>query len=245
MPIEMMTLGGFAFRVLDAPLDDIERAASWRWTPIEGVGSRPQWQYLGPSVESVKLNGVWYPAQGGRADPAAELRAEAERGEPLRLMDGGGRVLGMWVVRRVEERRMNLLDAGAPRRIEYRIDLALHAPAAAQPRSQAVVEDSGVSLQGPAAVANFERIQLLRADVREELDERVSAVDRARALARRGLGLRDALERTAGSRAQELYAALDERGLGTIPRRLWGPSELMALAPDVPDVLGEPPGRLL
>ena len=234
MPTEMMTLGEFPFRVLDVPLDEIERFASWRWAALEGIGARPAWQYLGPGQESVTLNGVSFPAHAGRTDPAAALRAEAGRGEPLRLMGGEGRVLGMWAVRRIEERRTQLIDSGAPRRVEYRIELALHSPAAAQPRSRIAAEDSGVSLEGPAAAADLQRIELLRADVREQLNERVSAIDRAKALARKGASLRDALERTAGSQAQELYSLLDKTGLGKIPRRLWGPSELMALAPDIP-----------
>ena len=137
---------------------------------------------------------------------------------------------------------MQLIDTGNPRRVEYRIELALHTPAAAQPRSRIAAEDSGVSLEGPEAAADFREIELLRADVREQLNERVSAIDRARALTRQGVGLRDALERTAGSNAQQLYSLLDEQGLGAIPRRLWGPSELLALAPDVP---GESAAQLL
>lgn len=49
---------------------------------------------------------------------------EAGRGEPLLLSEGTGRILGRWVIRQIEETRRELEADGAPRRIEFRLDLA-------------------------------------------------------------------------------------------------------------------------
>lgn len=233
----MMSLGGFAFRVRQAPVDEIERAAAWRWEPMERIGAAPAWQFVGPAEQTIVLTGVTFPAVSGFPDPAEAMREEAGRGEPLRMMDGTGRILGMWTVRRIEERRTALIDTGSPRRVEYRLELALHTPASGSPRRRIAVEDSGI-VEGGRAQEDFERIELMPAEIRSELAERVSKVDRARALARKGLSLREALEREAGSQAGELYDQLDRAGLGDVARRLWGPSELLALAPRVPRIPG-------
>ena len=234
MPIDMMTLGDYVFSIESAPVDKLDRVAEYRWASQEAIGARPSWQWLGPGQETVTLSGVGFPAWRGGARQAEALRAAAAAGEPLRLMDGSGRVLGFWVVRRIEERRSGLLAGGGPRRIEYRLELALHAAPSASAATSPAIEDSGIALLGSAAEADFQRIELLPAEIRGELDERLSAIDRARSLERKGLSRLEALQRVAPDRAQELYGLLDETGLGAIPRRLWGPSELMQLAPSIP-----------
>ena len=234
MPTEIITLGEYAFSIESAPLEELQRIAEYRWASTDRIGARPGWQWLGPGRETIALSGVGFPAWRGGARQADSLRAAAAAGEPLRLIDESGRILGFWVVRRIEERRSALLAGGGPRRIEYRLELALHDEPSGLAAASPAVEDSGVALMGASAQEDFQRIELLRADVREDLAERVSQIDRARALARRGLSLRDALERTAGERAQELYELVDRTGLGAVPRRLWGPSELLKLAPRAP-----------
>lgn len=204
--------------------------------PQERIGSAPAWQWLGAGEDSITLSGVSFPAYRGGTRQAEALRAKASSGEPQQLMDGSGRVLGAWVVRRIEETRSDPVSTGEPRRIEYRVELSLHSALSRPgvPVPAIAREDSGAGLEGSAARADFERIQLLRAPVREELAERLSLIDKARALTRKGLSRLDALDQVAGERAQDLYELLDRTGLGEIPRRLWGPSEMLALAPDVP-----------
>ncbi|MDE0434057.1 MAG: phage tail protein [Bryobacterales bacterium] len=52
------------------------------------------------------------------------MRAEAARGEPLDLSTGDGSIMGKWVITRIEETRRVLDADGAPRRIEFRLQLA-------------------------------------------------------------------------------------------------------------------------
>lgn len=235
MAASMFTLGPVVLSVPALAATEAVRTARHRWTPQERIGARPGWQWLGPGEEALVLSGVSIVLAAGTADAVSALRRAAADGEALSLADGDGQVLGRWGVRSVEERRRGIRADGTPRRVDWRLELTLVEPASEPPASPAL------AAEGPEAVAALESIELLRADVREDLAERVSTVDRARDLVRKGASWRSALEDVAGDSAGELEAALERAGLQNIPRRLWGPRQLLGLAPRLPgeDLTGE------
>lgn len=125
MPSEhMMALGKYRFSVSTAAYRELTRSAEYRWAAQERLGRLPARQYLGPGSETVSLSGVIHPHYRGGLGQLDRMRAEAGRGEPLDLSTGDGTIMGKWVVTRIEETRRVLDADGAPRRVEFRLQLA-------------------------------------------------------------------------------------------------------------------------
>ncbi|MCY4584885.1 MAG: phage tail protein [Bryobacterales bacterium] len=125
MPNEqMMALGEYRFSVSTAAYHELTRSAEYRWAAQERLGRLPARQYLGPGAETVSLSGVIHPYYRGGLGQLDRMRAEAGRGEPLDLSTGDGTIMGKWVVTRIEETRRVLDADGAPRRVEFRLQLA-------------------------------------------------------------------------------------------------------------------------
>ena len=125
MPTEhMMALGEYHFSLSTAAYQDLTHSTTYRWQAQERLGRPPARQYLGPGEETITLRGVVHPHYKGGLGQIDRMRAEAGRGEPLLLSEGTGRILGRWVIRQIEETRRELEADGAPRRIEFRLDLA-------------------------------------------------------------------------------------------------------------------------
>ena len=230
--MEMYTLGPLVLGVPALPATEAVRVARYRWSARDRAGAAPGWQWLGPGEDKLTLSGVSLLMAVGRDDAVDALRDLAAAGEARPLADGAGRVLGSWAIRSVEERRRNLRADGTPAVIEWRLELALVEPprgrsSLPRPSPQEVVE-------GSQAAAQLQRIELLEAPVKQQLAERVSAVDRARQAVRRGLSWREALQAQVGSQAVQVEALLDKAGLKGLPRRLWGPEQLLALQPALP-----------
>ena len=72
------------------------------------------------------LSGVLHPHYKGGLGQLDAMRAEASKGVPLYMTEGSGRIWGQWVITRVEE-TCRIFDAdGTPRRIEFRLQLAIY-----------------------------------------------------------------------------------------------------------------------
>lgn len=228
--MEMYTLGSLVLGVPALPATEAVRVARYRWSATERAGAAPGWQWLGPGEDKLTLSGVSLVLAVGRDDAVAALREVAAAGGAQPLADGAGRVLGSWAIRSVEERRRGIRADGTSAIIEWRMELALVEP----PGERSSQLSPSQIVEGSAATAQLRRIELLRAPVKESLAERVRAVDRAREAVRKGLSWREALEGQVGSQAAEIEALLDKAGLKGLPRRLWGPEQLLALQPSLP-----------
>lgn len=119
----MLALGDYRFSLDTAAYQELRRSLEYRWSKQERLGRRPAWQYLGSGEESIELTGVIYPEYRGGLEQVARLEAEAGRGQPLILNDENGKVWGKWVVLRLEETRSLFGAGGAPRKIEFTLEL--------------------------------------------------------------------------------------------------------------------------
>ena len=120
----MMALGDYRFSVATAAYRELTRSNEYRWAAQERLGRLPARQYLGPGPETVSLSGVIHPYYRGGLGQVDRMRAEAGRGEPLDLSTGDGTIMGKWVVTRIEETRRVFDADGAPRQVEFRLQLA-------------------------------------------------------------------------------------------------------------------------
>ena len=123
LSLVMMALGAFRFGVNRANYQTFIRSASWRWEAQDRVGRRPALQFLGPGTEEITLEGVIYPHFKGGLRQIELMRLVANAGQPLILVDGLGWVWERWVIVGVEERKSVFMADGAPRKIEFTVNL--------------------------------------------------------------------------------------------------------------------------
>ncbi|MGR3199467.1 MAG: phage tail protein [Paracoccus sp. (in: a-proteobacteria)] len=119
----MMALGAFRFGVNRASYQIFTRKAGWRWEQIDRAGRAPALQYLGPDADEITLEGVIYPHFRGGLRQVELMRAVAGTGQPMILVDGLGWVWERWAITGIEETRSVFMADGAPRKIEFSIDL--------------------------------------------------------------------------------------------------------------------------
>lgn len=121
--LTMLALGSLRFGVNAASYQSLQRTAAYRWATLDRAGRQPAAQYLGPGVETITLPGVIYPHFRGGLRQIEAMRLLARAGEPQILVDGLGFVLQRWVILRVSETKRAFLADGAPRRIDFSIEL--------------------------------------------------------------------------------------------------------------------------
>ncbi|PIV72870.1 MAG: phage tail protein [Rhodobacteraceae bacterium CG17_big_fil_post_rev_8_21_14_2_50_65_11] len=119
----MMALGAFRFGVNHAAYQSLTRQAAWRWEKLDRVGRAPALQYLGPDAHDLVLEGVIYPHFKGGLRQVELMRATADLGRPMMLVDGLGWIWEQWVIVGVEERKSYFMRDGAPRKIEFTVTL--------------------------------------------------------------------------------------------------------------------------
>lgn len=121
----MMSLGGFRFGLNTAAYQELSRTAEQRWAAQDRFGQMAALQHTGPGPETMTLPGVVYPEFRGGPGQLDRMRELAGRGKPLQLITGTGRVLGRYVIERVEERQSVFAAAGLPRKVEFTLSLRL------------------------------------------------------------------------------------------------------------------------
>lgn len=122
----MLTLGPYTFALSTAAYQSLERQTAWEWATQERTGRAPARQFTGPGDDRITLEGTIYPQFRGGLRQMDRLRAEAGRGVPHLLMDGTGRVLGLWVVEAITERHGGPDREGNPRRIDFTLTLGAY-----------------------------------------------------------------------------------------------------------------------
>ncbi|MBT8421261.1 MAG: phage tail protein [Gammaproteobacteria bacterium] len=124
----MMILGGFAFDLLGASYDSVQRSQEYNWAQQERLGSSlgaggPALMFMGIQNETMSISGTMYPQHAGGSLTMAILRLEAAIGVPLPLIDSQGGLLGTWVIKQIEETKTIFLGNGAARKIEFSLSL--------------------------------------------------------------------------------------------------------------------------
>lgn len=119
----MLSLGGFRFGLNTAAYQELSRSVEQRWSGQDRFGQLAALQYTGPGADTITLPGVIYPEFRGGLQQVERMRDLAGRGEPLSLITGTGRVLGRFVIERVEERQAIFAARGMARRIEFTLSL--------------------------------------------------------------------------------------------------------------------------
>ncbi len=119
----LMALGTFVFSMSTASFNELQRKCAWRHPTSERVGARAARQYLGPGEDTITLAGLVAPELTGTLASLEDLRALADKGEALALVDGTGAVYGSYAITGLDETRTLFFADGVPRRVEFQLSL--------------------------------------------------------------------------------------------------------------------------
>ena len=119
----MLALGMFVFSLHTAAYQEMQRQTDWRHPSTNRVGAQPARQFLGRGEDAITLPGVLLPELAGTVLSLDALRTMADTGKAWSLVEGSGRVLGLWVIEKITETRTLFFPDGAARRIEFSIEL--------------------------------------------------------------------------------------------------------------------------
>jgi len=114
----LMSLGEFVFELSTLAFNQLQRQNDWRHASAEPVGAAPEYQPLGPGAETFQMSGTLYREFGNR-EGLDTLREMADTGEAFAMVDGTGKVYGMYVINTISETGSYLDLDGVPKKIEF------------------------------------------------------------------------------------------------------------------------------
>jgi phage protein U len=120
----MLRMGPLKFSVDQAAYQSLSRSAEYRWARLPQIGRNDALQFTGLGPETVELSGVVFPFYKGGAGQIDRMRLTGSIGLPLPLIDGRGRVLGLWVIERVTEDQETFAAFGVPRKQSFSMRLS-------------------------------------------------------------------------------------------------------------------------
>ncbi|ARU88277.1 phage tail protein [Pseudomonas sp. M30-35] len=119
----MMSLGMFVFGMQTLAYQEFQRQTDWRHNSTSRIGARPARQFLGPGDDTITLPGVLLPEIAGKTVSLNALRIMADTGKAWPLIEGTGRIYGIYVIESMSETKTLFFEDGATRRIEFSIKL--------------------------------------------------------------------------------------------------------------------------
>lgn len=119
----MLALGMFVFSLSTLAYQELQRQTNWRHSSSNRVNAQPALQYTGRGEESITLPGILLPELAGDLISLDELRAMGNTGKSWPLVEGTGKVYGLYVIESLSETQSVFFQDGTPRRIEFNLSL--------------------------------------------------------------------------------------------------------------------------
>lgn len=119
----MLALGMFVFSLSTAAYQELQRQTDWRHPGSSRVGAAPARQFIGRGDDAITLPGVILPELTGSFLSLDALRLMANTGKAWPMVEGSGRIYGLWVIDSLSETKTLFFRDGTPRRIEFTLSL--------------------------------------------------------------------------------------------------------------------------
>lgn len=119
----MMALGMFVFGMHTLAYQEFQRQTDWRHGSTSRIGTNPARQFLGRGDDTITLPGVLVSGLTGTQVSLDVLRQMADTGKAWTLIEGTGRIYGIWAIESMQETRTYFFKDGAARRIEFTLTL--------------------------------------------------------------------------------------------------------------------------
>jgi len=132
----LIALGDFRFSLGMAEYDLLRRTLNLRWGRSDVIGKRPSYQYVGVDDETITIVGAVYnyhqnvdifdsPVMQTGVDQITQLREQALKGQPLRMVLETGQSLGYWIIVSITEAQTHFLSV-APLKQTYDLQLRFY-----------------------------------------------------------------------------------------------------------------------
>ena len=119
----MLALGMFVFSLSTAAYQELQRQTEWRHASNNRIGAVPARQVLGRGDDTITLPGVILPELAGSGLSLDAIRLMANTGKAWPMVEGSGRIYGLWVIESLSETKTIFFSDGTPRRIEFSLSL--------------------------------------------------------------------------------------------------------------------------
>ncbi|MBX7277962.1 phage tail protein [Pseudomonas sp. ERGC3:05] len=119
----MLALGMFVFSLSTAAYQELQRQTEWRHASNSRIGTVPARQFLGRGDDAITLPGIIFPELAGSPVSLDAIRLMANTGKAWPMVEGSGRIYGLWVIESLSENRTIFFKDGTPRRIEFTLSL--------------------------------------------------------------------------------------------------------------------------
>ncbi|MBY8945160.1 phage tail protein [Pseudomonas sp. SH10-3B] len=119
----MMALGMFVFSLRTAAYQELQRQTDWRHASNNRVGTAPARQFVGRGDDAITLPGIIFPELAGSAVSLDAIRLMANTGKAWPMVEGTGRIYGLWIIDSLSETKTVFFRDGTPRRIEFTLSL--------------------------------------------------------------------------------------------------------------------------
>lgn len=119
----MLSLGMFVFSLSTLAYQELQRQTNWRHASNSRVGAPPALQFVGRGDDTITLPGIILPELAGSVLSLDALRLMANTGKAWPMVEGTGRIYGLWVIESLSETKTVFFSDGTPRRIEFTLTL--------------------------------------------------------------------------------------------------------------------------
>jgi len=119
----MLALGMFVFSLSTVAYQELQRQTDWRHASNSRIGAPPARQFVGRGEDAITLPGIILPELAGSPLSLDALRLMANTGKPWPVVEGSGRIYGLWVIESLSETKTFFFRDGTPRRIEFTLSL--------------------------------------------------------------------------------------------------------------------------
>ncbi|MBD8268385.1 phage tail protein [Pseudomonas fluorescens] len=119
----MLSLGMFVFSLSTLAYQELQRQTNWRHASNSRVGAAPALQFVGRGEDTITLPGILLPELAGSTLSLDALRLMANTGKAWPMVEGTGRIYGLWVIESLSETKTLFFRDGTPRRIEFTLTL--------------------------------------------------------------------------------------------------------------------------
>ena len=119
----MLSLGMFVFSLSTLAYQELQRQTNWRHASNSRVGAAPALQFVGRGEDTITLPGIILPELAGSTISLDALRLMANTGKAWPMVEGSGRIYGLWVIENLGETKTIFFHDGTPRRIEFTLTL--------------------------------------------------------------------------------------------------------------------------
>ena len=118
----MMIFGMFVFSIPTATFQKLQRQTDWNHVNNNRVGDMPAYQYAGKGEDVITLNGSIVPQFGSQLSLTA-LRLMGDTGKSFPLVDGRGKIYGMWALKSLGDEYEHFYKDGAARKVDFNLTL--------------------------------------------------------------------------------------------------------------------------